>query len=179
MQWNLSTVDTIGTSKKCLLQRGVHFLEVLLKSALLLQIPALKCIGTAHPYGPIEMPLLKLVKSMDQKQCVIATTCAGFLQGLFSCFILFFKDFPGFLLFSCFLAFGLGFFYFQEKVLTFRYFPTQGFYRSWETWKTLKNQPILSKSGKGQGKNSGIDESQGFFYAEGCVQILSFIFKND
>ena len=127
MQWNLSTVDTIGTSKKCLLQRGVHFLEVLLKSALLLQIPALKCIGTAHPYGPIEMPLLKLVKSMDQKQCVIATTCAGFLQGLFSCFILFFKDFPGFLLFSCFFSVWAGFFLFSRKSFNFQVFSYTGF----------------------------------------------------
>ena len=33
LQWNLSTGDTIGTSKWCLLQRGVHYIEVLPKLA--------------------------------------------------------------------------------------------------------------------------------------------------
>ena len=152
MQWNLSTADTIGTSKKCLLQRGVHFLEVLLKSALLLQIPALKCIGTAHPYGPIEMPLLKLVKSMNQKQCVIATTCAGFLQGLFSCFILFFKYFPGFVLFSCFLPFGLGFFYFQEKFLNFQVFSQTSFLQILGNLENLEKPTNFMKVRERSGK---------------------------
>ena len=32
-----------------------------------------KCIRTAQPYSPIGLPLLKLVKSMDQRHCVITT----------------------------------------------------------------------------------------------------------
>ena len=48
-------------------------MEVLVKLALLLQIPVPKCIGTPHPYRPIGLPLLKLVKLLDQRQCVIAT----------------------------------------------------------------------------------------------------------
>ena len=71
LQWNLSIVDTIGISKKCPLQRGVRYIEVLLKVALLLQIPAPTCIRTSHPYIPIGLRLLKLVKSMDQRQIVI------------------------------------------------------------------------------------------------------------
>ena len=63
LQWNLSIADTIGTSKKCPLQRGVRYIEVLLKLALLLQIPAPTCIQTSHPYIPIGLCLLKLVPS--------------------------------------------------------------------------------------------------------------------
>ena len=47
-------------------------LEVLLKLALLLKIPAPKCIETAHPYSPVSLSLLSWYKSMDQRQCVIA-----------------------------------------------------------------------------------------------------------
>ena len=44
----------------------MHHIEVSLKLALLLQIPAPKCTGTAHPYRPIGLPLLKLVKSINK-----------------------------------------------------------------------------------------------------------------
>ena len=46
-------------------------MEILLKLILLLQMSAPKCIETAHPYSPVSLPLLKLVKSMNQRQCVI------------------------------------------------------------------------------------------------------------
>ena len=46
------------TSKKFQLYRGVRYIDVILNLALLLQIPALMCIGTAHPYSRIGPPLL-------------------------------------------------------------------------------------------------------------------------
>ena len=36
-------------------------------------MPAPKCIETAHLYSPIGLLLLKLIKPMDQRQCVTAT----------------------------------------------------------------------------------------------------------
>ena len=60
-------LEKMSIIETCLLHR------VLLKLTLLLQIPALRCIGTAHPSNPICLPLLKLVKSIGQRQCVIAT----------------------------------------------------------------------------------------------------------
>ena len=56
--------------------------------------------------------------------------------------------FPVFYCLSC--LFVCLFFQVFSSIWIFRYFPTQGSYRSWKTWKTLKNQPILSKSGKSQ-----------------------------
>ena len=57
--------------------------------------------------------------------------------------------FPVFYCLSC--LFVCLFFQVFSSIWIFRYFPTQGSYRSWKTWKTLKNQPILSKWGKSQG----------------------------
>lgn len=48
-------------------------MEILLKLILLLQMPAPKCIGTAPPYSPTGVPLLKLIKLMGQRQWVITT----------------------------------------------------------------------------------------------------------
>ena len=56
--------------ERCPLHKGFAQMVLL---ALLLKIPAPKCIGTAHLYSPIGLPLLKLVKSMEQRQCVITT----------------------------------------------------------------------------------------------------------
>ena len=40
---------------------------------ILLQIPAPTCIETTQPYRSIGLPLLELVKSMNQRQSVVAT----------------------------------------------------------------------------------------------------------
>ena len=53
--------------KKCLLKGGVRYIEVLFKLALLLQIPVPKCIRTAQPYSPIDLPLFKLGKINEPK----------------------------------------------------------------------------------------------------------------
>ena len=74
IQWNLSAADTTGTSRKCPLQRGVRYIEVLLKLALLLQILLLSVLELPNPYSPISLPLLKLIKLMGQRNCVITTS---------------------------------------------------------------------------------------------------------
>ena len=50
---------------RCPLHRGFTQIDILL------QIPAPKYIGTAYSYSPVGLLLLKLVKSMEQRQCVI------------------------------------------------------------------------------------------------------------
>ena len=73
VQWNLSIAGTIGTSKKmssierCPPHRGFAQIGTFTSNT------APKCIRTAQPYSPIGLPLLKLVKSMDQRHCVITT----------------------------------------------------------------------------------------------------------
>ena len=62
---------------------------------------------------------------------------SGFLQGLFSCFLLFSKIF----LFSCFfpfLLFILFYFYFQAKILIFQVFSYTGFLQVLENLENLE-----------------------------------------
>ena len=54
----------MSTIECCPLHRG--FPQIYFK-CLLLQMPAPKCIGTAPPYSPTGVPLLKLIKLMGQR----------------------------------------------------------------------------------------------------------------
>ena len=74
---------------------------------------------------------------------------------LFSCF------------FSCFLQFVLFFCYlFQVKILNFQVFSYTGFLQILENLENLE-------------KSTNFIKVRDFFYTEGCVHVLSFIFKND
>ena len=53
--------------ERCSLHRGLDQIGTFTS------VPAPKCIGTSHPYSPIGLPFFKLVKSKDQRQCVITT----------------------------------------------------------------------------------------------------------
>ena len=53
--------------ERCPLHRGFAQISTFTSNT------APKCIRTAHLYNPIALPLLKFVKSMDQRECVINT----------------------------------------------------------------------------------------------------------
>ena len=97
-----------------------------------------------------------------------------------------FLFFPVFQRFSCFHVFFLFFtvcpvfFYFQVKILNFQVFFYSVFLQILETWKTLKNQPILTKSGKSQRKIQELmkvkEKLQIFFILKAvCIHFLSFL----
>ena len=97
-----------------------------------------------------------------------------------------FLFFPVFQRFSCFHVFFLFFtvcpvfFYFQVKILNFQVFFYSVFLQILETWKTLKNQPILTKSGKSQRKIQELmkvkEKLQIFFILKAvCIYFLSFL----
>ena len=72
IQWNLSMATPSGPQKmsaieRCPLHRGFAQISTFTSNT------APKCIRTAHLYNPIALPLLKFVKSMDQRECVINT----------------------------------------------------------------------------------------------------------
>ena len=70
-------------------------------------------------------------------------------------------------LFSCFLQFVLFFCYlFQVKILNFQVFSYTGFLQILENLENLE-------------KSTNFIKVRDFFYTEGCVHVLSFIFKND
>ena len=101
---------------------------------------------------------------------------AGFLQDLFSCFSLFFKDFPVFLCFSLFFTVCAVFSYFQVEIFNFQVFFYTGFLQILENLENLENLEKPTKFIKvweKSGKNSGIDESQGkvrfFLYWRLCA----------
>ena len=104
----------------------------------------------------------------------------GFLQGLFPTFFLFFKDFAAFLFFFPVFCCLSCFFLFSSKKLEF----LSSFLHRVPTDPGKPGRPCKTNQlYQSQEKELGIDESQGkvgdFFYTEGCVHILYFIFIND
>ena len=77
-----NTVETLQRTPSGPLQRCARYIEILLKLALLLEIPAPKCIGAVYTYSPVGLLLLELVKSADHFESgFIVSLSATFLPG--------------------------------------------------------------------------------------------------